>query len=77
MKKDKKILIVSVLDLLQERDPEWKKAKMAPKFKVLYNGWRATELRHKIHSHGFYTLSLRRGWLPSKDWKRFRDYAMQ
>lgn len=77
MKKEKKILIVSVLNHLQERDPEWKKAKMAPKFKVLYYGWRVYELRHKIHSHYFYTSSWNRGWLPVKDWKRFRDYVMQ
>ena len=42
MRNDKKILIVSALNHLQERDPDWKHAKMLPKFKVLYNGWKAT-----------------------------------
>lgn len=41
MRNDKKILIVSALNHLQERDPAWKHVKMLPKFKVLYNGWKA------------------------------------
>ena len=77
MKKDKKILIVSVLNHLQERDPYWRLDKMLPKFKVLYQGWRAVELRHKVHTHYFYTSSWKRGWLPASDWMRFRNYAMQ
>ena len=77
MIQDKKILIVSALNHLQQRDPVWKHDKMLPKFKALYDGWRATELRHKIHSKPFYTISWKRGWLPLEDWKRFRNYAMQ
>ena len=77
MKDDNKRDIFDVLELLAKRDPDWGHAKMLYKFKVLYNGWRATELRHKIRTHGFYTMSLKRGWLPVEDWNRFRDYAMQ
>ncbi|MBQ3776502.1 MAG: hypothetical protein II835_00145 [Fibrobacter sp.] len=69
--------IFDVLDLLRQRDPAWKHAKMLPKFKVLYQGWRVYEMRHKIHSHYFYTSSWKRTWLPASDWNRFRDYAMQ
>lgn len=77
MKKENKMQIDSVYLELCERDPEWRHPKMLPKFQTLYFGWRAAELRHKIHSHLFYTLSLQRGWLPIDDWRRFREYAMQ
>ena len=77
MRKDNKRDISDVLAILSHRDPDWANPKLLPKFKVLYNGWRTTELRHKIRTHGFYTMSLSRGWLPVKDWMRFRDYAMQ
>ena len=76
MKKEKKRDITDVLELLGRRDPAWKHAKMLPKFKVLYQCWRATELRHKIRTHFFYTESWKRKWLPMDDWRRFRDYAM-
>ena len=77
MRHDKKQDIAEVLELLSQRDPKWKHVKMLPKFKVLYQGWRAVELRHKVHTHYFYTSSWKRGWLPARDWKRFRNYAMQ
>ena len=77
MKKENKVLICSVLNLLVERDPEWRSVGMAHKFKVLYDGWRQQELRAKTHSGYFYTLSWRRGWLPIADFNRFRAYAMQ
>lgn len=77
MKKDNKKQISEVLDELCHRDPSWRHPKMAPKFKTLFDGWRTVELRHKIHSHFFYTMSWQRGWLPEADFQRFREYAMQ
>ena len=77
MKAELKKDITAVLDLLAERDPAWAHAKMVPKFKVLYQGWRVKELQRNVHSHGFYSLALRRNWLPIDDWKRFRDYALE
>lgn len=76
MKEEKKVLIHSVIDQLAERDPEWKHARMLPKFKTLWSGWRQKELRHKKHTEGFYTLSWKRGWLPEADFRRWRDYAL-
>ena len=75
MNSEKKVLITSALKLLQERDPEWKKAKMCRQFKILFQGWRQKELRHKKHTAGFYTLSWNRGWLPQADFIRWREYA--
>ena len=76
MKSEKKVLIISALTLLQERDPEWKQPAMVKKFKFLYDNWRQKELRAKVHAASFYTLSWRRGWLPQADFVRFRDYVM-
>lgn len=73
LKKD----ISAVLELLGERDPQWKNVKMRSKFQTLYLGWRVKELKRAIHSHLFYTKSWQRGWLPIDDWRRFRDYAME
>ena len=75
MKEEKKVLIHSVINQLAERDPEWNHSRMLPKFKTLWNGWRAKELRLKKHSKNFYTLSWNRGWLPQADFIRWRDYA--
>ena len=77
MKSEKKVMIFSVLTLLQERDPEWKCLAMVKKFKTVYDGWRQAELRAKRHTGFFYTNSWQRGWLPQADFIRFRDYALQ
>ena len=77
MTQDKKKDIIEVYYALCHRDPAWKEAKMMQKFKVLFDGWRAAELRHKKHTPQFYTLSWRRGWMPEHDFERFKEYAMQ
>ena len=77
MKEENKMQINSVYLELCERDPQWRHPKMLPKFKALYFGWRAAELRCKMRSHLFYTQSLQRGWLPITDGRRFREYALQ
>ena len=77
MKSEKKVLITSALTLLQERDPDWKHAKMPRQFKTLYLGWRQAELRAKRHTGFFYTKSWQRGWLPQADFVRFRNYVME
>jgi len=77
MNDENKMQIDSVYQELCQRDPQWKSPKMLPKFQALYFGWRAAELRRKMHSHLFYTMSLQRGWLPIKDGRRFREYALQ
>ena len=77
MKEEKKIMIVSVLKQLVERDPVWAQVNMQLKFKALYDGWRQKELRAKIHSGFFYSKAWQRGWLPQADFVRFRDYVME
>ena len=77
MNKEKKVLIVSVLNELESRDPEWNLPEVARKFKFLYQGWRQAELRAKRHTGFFYSKSWQRGWLPQADFIRFRDYALQ
>jgi len=77
MNEEKKVFIFSVLTLLQERDPDWKRPEMRRQFKILYQGWRQAELRAKRHTGFFYTKSWQRGWLPQADFIRFRDYALQ
>ena len=77
MRNDNKIQIDSVYQELCKRDPAWRHPKMLPKFKVLYDGWRTVELRHKIHTEAFYSYSWKRGWLPLADGTRFRKYALQ
>ncbi len=77
MKSEKKVLIISALNALQLRDPDWKQPAMIKKFKTVYDDWRQKELRAKVHAASFYTLSWRRGWLPQADFVRFRDYVME
>ena len=77
MKSEKKVLIVSALNALQERDPDWKRPEVVRRFKSLYEGWRQKELRAKQHAASFYTLSWKRGWMPQADFVRFRDYVME
>ena len=77
MKKCNQYDIWDVYEELCKRDTEWKHPRMPKKFKTLYDGWRAKELRHKIHTKIFYTYSWKRRWLPYNDFQRFRDYAMQ
>lgn len=77
MKKENKVLICSVLTLLQERDPDWKYARMVPKFKVLYDAWRQADMRKYKRNSQFYSIAWKRGWLAKADFNRFRKYAMQ
>lgn len=77
MNEKNKIPIIAVYNELCARDPNWRGPKMLAKFKVLYDGWRTVELRHKIHTGFFYTNSWKRGWLPIADGARFREYALQ
>ena len=77
MKQHLKADIISVKDLLEKRDPHWAHIGMIPKFKTLYSGWVAQQLRHNIRNAPFYSNAWKRGWLPIQDWYSFRDYAMQ
>ena len=77
MKEDKKVLIHSVLIHLAERDPEWKKAYLVPRFKIIYGGWCLAEIRAHRRSRDFLSRSWKRGWLPQADFIRFYMYAMQ
>ena len=77
MKSEKKVLIISALNTLQLRDPDWKQPAMVKKFKTLYDDWRQKELRAKLHAASFYTKAWKRGWLSQADFVRFRDYVME
>ena len=77
MKKENKVQIHSVLDLLSARDPWWNDCpEREHKLEVLYNSWRQSELRAKRHSGFFYSDAWKRGWLSQTDFNRFRDYVL-
>ena len=77
MRADKKIMIHSVLNHLQERDPDWAHVKMLPKFKTIYSGWADTCMRHHRHNKVYYSRKWRDGWLPLEEYLDFYKYAMQ
>ena len=77
MNKELKKGITAVLELLGERDPDWRRAQMSGKFKELYGGWVAQQLRRNIRTRDFYSRAWKRNWLPIDDWRQLRDYAMQ
>ena len=77
MKEEKKILIVSILDHLSERDPAWAHVKMIPKLKTIYAGWAATCMRHHWHNKVYFSRKWREGWLPQEEYLDFYNYAMQ
>ena len=77
MKEEKKILIISALNHLQERDPSWRLDKMLPKFKVMYQGWADNCMRHHRHNKYYFSRKWREGWLPLEEYLDFFKYAMQ
>ena len=77
MKENKKILIVSVLNHLKEKDPVWANANMQTKFKDLYAGWAATCMRHHRHNKVYFSRKWREGWLPWDEYLDFFNYVMQ
>ena len=68
--KDKVDIHNEIFEETKARYPhiDWKK------FKVLWDGWRATGLRNKYHSAPFYTTAWRRGYLAPKDANELRKY---
>ena len=77
MKEEKKIMIHSVLNHLQERDSAWAHVKMIPKLKTIYAGWAATCMRHHWHNKVYYSRKWHDGWLPWEEYVSFFKYAMQ
>ena len=77
MRKDNKKDIFEVYDMLCRKYPSWHRNKDLPTFQTLFLCWRATELRHHVHSPVFYTDSWNRKWLPKADFERFKAYALQ
>ena len=77
MNTEKKILIISVLNHLKEKDPVWGHANMQAKFKDLYAGWAATCMRHHWHNKVYFSRKWRDGWLPWEEYVSFFKYAMQ
>ena len=78
MKKDKKILITSVYNLLCQSDPEWQIPYMKEvQFQALYDAWSTSDRKKGYHTNFFYSSSWERGWLPQADFRRWRRYAMQ
>ena len=77
MKRELKKDITAVLELLAQRDPAWALPKMESKFKQLYGGWVAQQIRHNIRTRDFFSRSWKRNWLPIDDWRQWRNYAMQ
>ena len=77
MNKEKKILIISVLDHLKKRDPAWGHVKMLPKIKTLYQSWAAKCIRLHKHAKFYYSRKWREGWLPLDEYMDFFNYVMQ
>jgi len=77
MREENKILIVSVLNQLQERDPDWKHVKMLPKLKTLYGGWVAKCIRHHKHTKVYFSRKWREGWLPLEEYISFSNYVLE
>lgn len=77
MKEENKCDIYIVLDHLKKRDPAWAHVKMLPKFKILYQGWATTCLRHHRHNRVYYTRKWHDGWLPEGEYLDFFNYAME
>lgn len=77
MKAELKKDISEVMRLLGQRDAAWKHPKMVLKFKQLYGGWVAQQVRHRIRTRDFYSRAWQRNWLPIEDWRQFESYAMQ
>ena len=77
MREDKKIMIHSVLNHLQERDPAWAHVKMLPKFKTLYRRWAEISISHHRHPKEYYSRKWKDGWLPIDEYLSFYKYAMQ
>lgn len=68
--KDKVYILAEILTETQARYPHIS----LKKFKILWDGWRATGLRNRIHSAPFYTIAWRRGYLAPKDANELRKY---
>ena len=77
MRKEKKILIVSVLNHLKKRDPAWGLPMMESKFKQLYECWAAGCVRHHKHNKVYFSRKWKEGWLPYAEYLDFFMYAMQ
>lgn len=77
MNEEKKIMIVSVLAHLQQRDPSWYHQKMQQQFKALYSGWAAKCIRHHKHSKVYFSRKWGEGWLPLDEYMDFLNYALQ
>ena len=77
MKEEKKIMIHSVLNHLQERDSAWAHVKMLPKFKTLYRRWAEISISHHRHPKEYYSRKWKDGWLPIDEYLDFYKYAMQ
>ena len=77
MNDEKKPLIISALNHLTKRDPDWAHVKMLPKFKVLYGGWAARSLRQGKHNKYYYSRKWREGWLPMVEFISFLNYVME
>ena len=77
MRAENKVLIISVLNHLKERDPEWAHVKMLPKFKTLYQGWAEKCLRQHKRNRVYFSNKWKDGWLSKADFKDFLEYALQ
>ena len=78
MNKEKKILITSIINHLEARDPNWAGNRFPRvKIKILFDGWKESERRHGRHYRQYYEQCWKRGWLKIEDFNRFREYAMQ
>jgi hypothetical protein len=78
MKKEKKILIVSVMNHLDAIRPGWDlNGTRSQRLKTLYQSWSAGEVRRGRHSNVYFSNAWKRGWLKDEDFSRFYEYALQ
>ena len=79
MKQDNKILIISALDYLKQRDPDWAHVKMLPRLKDLYHTWadKCRRLHRFEHYKTYYSRKWKEGWLPIEEFMDFLAYVME
>ena len=71
MKEDNKILIDDIRNALQEIE-HYDNPEQA--FKIGWEGWRASCLRHGKHNKAFFSVKWSDGWLSRADAIEFSDY---
>ena len=78
MRKENKVLIVSVINHLDAIRPGWDlNGVRSKRLQTLYQSWAAGEVRRGRHSNVYFRTAWKRGWLSKSEFNRFYEYALQ